>query len=132
MLLKATFNYSKKDRVNNVSSSTHSMVSIETFRKIALSFPGTEEKPHFDRMAFKVIGKRIFATIKEGNNTANIKLPLHDQTVYCALEAIAVYPIPNKFGLQGWTSFELNKLPAELVSDALLTAYQEVMKTQKQ
>ena len=30
------------------------MVSVETFKHIALSFEGTEAKPHFNRTAFKV------------------------------------------------------------------------------
>lgn len=49
-----------------------------------------------------------------------------NQKMYCAFDKKAVYPVPNKWGLQGWTTFELKKLPEELVWDAVLTAYQEV------
>lgn len=98
---------------------------------MALSFEGTEEKPHFDRTAFKVIGKRIFATLHEESETANIKFSEIDQSVYCTFDKDAVYPVPNKFGLQGWTTFELKKVPVELISDALLMAYNAVIEIKR-
>lgn len=82
--------------------------------------------PHFDRMAFKVTGKRIFATLHEASNTANIKLTPVDQSVFSDFGQHAVYAVPNKWGLQGWTTFELGKLPRALVRDALDLAYKEV------
>jgi hypothetical protein len=105
------------------------MVTPETFRQIALSFQGTVEQPHFERRAFKVINRKIFATLHEGTEIANIPLPKADQQVFCSFNNTAVYPVHNKYGLQGWTSFELKKVPVELVSDALYTAYMEVLKT---
>lgn len=101
----------------------------EEFRKLALSFPGTEEAPHFERTAFKVAGKRIFATLHEASGTANLKLPVNDQAVFCSFGKKVVYPVPNKWGLQGWTTFELKKIPVDLMQDALNTAYQDVFKT---
>ena len=92
---------------------------------MALSFPGTEEHPHFDRAAFKVIGKRIFATLHEKSRTANLKLSPVDQSVFSSFGKGAVYPVPNKWGLQGWTTFDLKKIPENLMLDALNTAYQE-------
>ena len=103
-------------------------MSPTAFRKMALSFPDTEENPHFDRAAFKVAGKRIFATMHEKSKTANLKLSPTDQSVFCTFGKKAVYPVPNKWGLQGWTTFELKDTPAELMLDALDTAYQEVVK----
>jgi predicted DNA-binding protein (MmcQ/YjbR family) len=101
------------------------------FREMALSFPGTEENPHFDRAAFKVVKKRIFASLHEETRTANVKLSPADQQVLCAFDKDVVYPIPNKFGLQGWTTFDLEKIPSELMLDALNSAYQDVVKTRK-
>ncbi len=98
------------------------------FRTLALSFPGTEENPHFERAAFKVTGKRIFATLHEESKTANLKLSVVDQSVFCDFGKDAVFPVPNKWGLQGWTTFDLKKVPKELIHDALETAYGEVMK----
>lgn len=64
--------------------SDYLMVSIETFKQIALSFEGTEAKPHFNRTAFKVINQRIFATLLEEDETANIVLSITDQEIYCS------------------------------------------------
>lgn len=107
------------------------MVDIETFRKIALSFEGTEQHPHFERIAFKVTGRRIFATLHEQYETANIMLSKEDQSVYCLYDESAVYPVPNKWGLNGATTFELRKVPVELVSDALYTAYKTVLEAKR-
>lgn len=104
------------------------MIDIETFRNLALSFPGTEENAHFNRAAFKVSGKRIFATLLEKDETANIIFTQADQHIFCSFDKNAVYPVPNKFGLQGWTTFDLKKVPIELVSEALYTAYKDIIK----
>lgn len=37
------------------------MVSIDTLRKLALSFPEVTEEPHFEKTSFRV-KKKIFAT----------------------------------------------------------------------
>jgi len=107
------------------------MVSAGTFKQLALSFEGTEARPHFNRTAFRVTGKRIFATLLEEDESANIVLSLADQKIYCSFDKKAVYPVPNKFGLHGWTTFKLSKVPVELISDALLTAYNDVIKSKK-
>jgi predicted DNA-binding protein (MmcQ/YjbR family) len=104
-------------------------MSPASFMSLALSFPGTEANPHFDRTAFKVTGKRIFATLHEESGTANLKLSPIDQSVFCDFGKKAVYAVPNKWGLQGWTTFELKKIPKELMLDALDTAYQDVLKS---
>jgi predicted DNA-binding protein (MmcQ/YjbR family) len=105
------------------------MIAAE-FRELALSFPGTEENPHFDRAAFKVINKRIFATLHEESGTANLKLSEVDQSVFCSYDKKkSIYPVPNKWGLQGWTTFELKKVPKDLMLDALDTAYKEASKS---
>lgn len=103
-------------------------MTTSAFRELALSFPGTIENPHFDRLAFKVEGKRIFATLHEPSGSANIKLPVLDQGVFSGFGNGAIYPVPNKWGLQGWTTFELDRVPDELLRDALDTAYNDVFK----
>ncbi|QEC51553.1 YjbR protein [Anseongella ginsenosidimutans] len=103
-------------------------MTIQEFRNLALSFPETEESPHFDRAAFKVVKKRIFATLHERSGTANLKLGIIDQAAFSTFNREAIYPVPNKWGQQGWTTFELADLPPELVSDALETAYLDVWK----
>jgi predicted DNA-binding protein (MmcQ/YjbR family) len=106
-------------------------MTAKEFREMALEFPGTEENPHFDRMAFKVTNKRIFATLHRESETANVKLTPTDQSVFCSYGKKAIYAVPNKWGLQGWTTFEIKKVPKELMLDALNTAYQDVLKSKK-
>jgi predicted DNA-binding protein (MmcQ/YjbR family) len=106
-------------------------MTAKEFRELALGFPGTEENPHFDRLAFKVTNKRIFATLHEKSEVANVKFSPVDQSVFCSYGKKAVYAVPNKWGLQGWTTFELKKVPKELMLDALDTAYQDVLKSKK-
>lgn len=100
----------------------------QAFQEMALSFPGTIDAPHFDRTAFKVEGKRIFATLHHATGTANLKLSPEDQTTFCSYDRDIVYPVPNKWGLQGWTTIVLNKIPDSLMQDALETAYKEVFR----
>lgn len=94
---------------------------------MALAFPGTEENPHFERAAFKVVKKRIFATLLESKQSANIVLSPAEQSEFCALGEQGIYPVPNKWGEKGWTTFELSHLPDELVVAALELAYNAVI-----
>lgn len=106
-------------------------MTVSEFCDMALSFPGVVENPHFDRRAFKVEKKRIFATLHEATGTANLKLPVADQKTFSKYDKKSVYPVPNKFGLQGWTTFEIVKIPSELMLDALDTAYKDVFRKSK-
>ena len=51
-----------------------------------------------------------------------------DQSVFCDLGKEAVYPVPNKWGLQGWTTFELRKVRKDMMADALTLAYEGVLR----
>lgn len=95
---------------------------------MTLSFPGTEQRPHFERIGFKVSGKRMFATYLAEDNTANIFLTPAEQRVFCKINSIHIYPVPNKWGENGATTFVLDKLPRELIMEALLSAYNDVVK----
>lgn len=103
-------------------------MTIQQFRDLALSFPGTEENPHFDRAAFKVIKKRIFATMHEASRTVNMKLTVTDQKAFNKLDKKNIYPLPNKWGESGWTTFEIANVEREVVLAALEAAYQDVLK----
>ncbi len=104
------------------------MISEELFIEMALSFPGTEQVPHFERKGFKVKGKRMFATCLPENNTANIFLTPAEQRLFCKMHTSGIYPVPNKWGEKGATTFELGKIPKEIILEALLSAYNEVVK----
>jgi hypothetical protein len=107
------------------------MITAAQFMALALSFPGTTQKPHFERTGFSVIGKRMFATYLAKNNTANIFLTPKEQAVFCEMDTKNIYPVPNKWGEKGATTFELDKVPKAFVLEALLSAYNDVIKSKK-
>ena len=95
------------------------------FEALALSFPNTVASLHFDRTAFKVVNKRIFATLHAESETANLKLSRVDQSVFCLINKEIIYQVDNKWGVQGWTTFNLKKIDGQLMLEALDTAYKE-------
>ena len=104
------------------------MIDMKAFRDMALSFPHTEQVPHFERVGFKIIGKRMFTTYLEKNNTANIFLTPAEQKLFCKIAKTNIYPVPNKWGEKGATTFELNSVSREILMEALLSAYNEIIK----
>lgn len=104
------------------------MITGEAFAAMALSFAGVEQTPHFERAGFKIIGRRMFATYLEKENTANIFLSSEEQLVFCKMDVDNIYPVPNKWGAKGATTFNLNRVSKEIVLEALLSAYNQVMK----
>lgn len=103
------------------------MVTGETFSSLALSFPDTVERPHFERTSFRVKNK-IFATLAQDTEIATLKLSEENQSLFCAINNSAIHPVPNKWGARGWTFVELKKVSKELLEDTLNAAYQEVLK----
>jgi predicted DNA-binding protein (MmcQ/YjbR family) len=101
------------------------MVTIDTFRKLALSFPEATEEPHFEKTSFRV-KKKIFATYDVIKKRACIKLSEIDQNVFSSSDKSIIFPVDNKWGKQGWTLIEMSKVHKELFIDALTTAYCEV------
>lgn len=101
------------------------MVSIDTFRKLALSFPDVTEEPHFEKTSFRV-KKKIFATFDEIKKRACIKLSEIDQNVFSSIDKTIIFPVDNKWGKQGWTLIEMRKVKKDIFIDALTTAYCEV------
>ena len=101
------------------------MVSIATFRKLALSFPETTEEPHFEKTSFRVT-KKIFATYDDKKKIACLKLSEIDQDVFSKIDSKMIYPVGNKWGKQGWTFIEMKTVSKTLFTDALTHAYRSV------
>ena len=73
----------------------------------------------------------MFATCLEKDNTANIFLTPPEQKLFCRIDKQNIYPVPNKWGEKGATTFELNKVKKEIVQEALISAYNEVLKNKQ-
>ena len=97
-------------------------MDINRFRQIALTFPEATEAPHFENTAFKVT-KKIFATLNASENRATVKFSLEDQDLFCLFDKNIVYPVPNKWGKQGWTHINLTLANEEICLEALTAAY---------
>lgn len=101
------------------------MVSLKTARSLALTFEGAEEQPHFEKPSFRV-KKKIFLTLDEPKNIACIKLPEIEQDIFCTIDASMIYPVPNKWGKQGWTFVNLKLIKKELFVEVLTAGYVHV------
>lgn len=101
------------------------MILLNQLRKLALSFPEATEDPHFEKTSFRV-KKKIFATYDANNNRACLKLSLSNQDLFSLHDKATVYPVPNKWGKQGWTFVELNTVHTDILKDAIKAAYLEV------
>ncbi|MEO6253064.1 MAG: MmcQ/YjbR family DNA-binding protein [Ferruginibacter sp.] len=106
------------------------MVTVETFRQMALALPDAIELPHFDRASFR-INKRIFATLHEQKKIAVLMFSPLEQSVFCAFDKNIIYPVPGGWGKQGATIFELGKIKKGMVKDALHVVYNEVLNKKK-
>jgi hypothetical protein len=103
------------------------MITVAAIIEMALSFPGTEQTPHFERIGFTVVKKRLYATYLPKDHTANVFLTLSEQHVFCQMDGENIYPVPNKWGENGATTFILNRVAKEVVMEALISAYKEVV-----
>jgi len=106
------------------------MVSIKTFKKMALAFPDVTEQPHFEKTSFRV-KKKIFATFSEAEKKAVLKLTEIDQSVFCSFDKTIIYPVTGGWGKQGWTVVELSKVKLGMLKDALSAAYNTVSAKKK-
>jgi hypothetical protein len=98
------------------------MISLDAFRKVAMSFEAVEELPHFEKTSFRV-RKKIFATLDAQHHRACVKLTEVDQSIYCDIDPVMIHAVPNKWGKSGWTFVELAKVNKEILKDILTTAY---------
>jgi predicted DNA-binding protein (MmcQ/YjbR family) len=101
------------------------MISTAAFRKLALSFDGAVELPHFENASFRV-KKKIFATLNKSESRGCLKLSEEEQALYCSHDKEIIYPVPNKWGKQGWTLVNLKKISPALLKAALKSAYVNV------
>jgi hypothetical protein len=100
------------------------MADASDFRRIALSFDGAAEYPHFDRRAFKA--RVTFATLAPDELTANIKFAPDEQALKCAVAGDAFTPLDNAWGRRGWTSTTLAALTDAELRAALEMAWRHV------
>src|SRR6202020_1764983 len=102
------------------------------FRRIALSFEGAGEYPHFDRGAFKA--RVAFATLALDELSGNIKFAPDEQALKCAVAPDAFAALDNAWGRRGWTCATLAALSEAELKAALEMAWRHAgpkVKTRK-
>lgn len=99
--------------------------SEEYIKEIAQTLPEVTQAAHFDKIAYKVKNK-IFLTHNLAENRVCVKLSESDQDLFSLGNSSIIYPVPNKFGKQGWTLIELKNINEALLVDAIKTAYCQV------
>lgn len=101
------------------------MVTLAAAKELALSLPEAIEAPHFHLTSFRV-NKKIFATLHEDKHLVMVKLPLAEQSVFCAFDETVIYPVPGGWGRQGSTFVNLKKVRKAMLKDALTVAWKGV------
>jgi hypothetical protein len=94
------------------------MISVAAVRKLALSFPNTEEREHFGTPDFRVRNK-IFATLHAAEKVAVLRLEKDEQA---ALIEAQPETYSKAWGNTGWTSVQLPRVSMtefrELITEA--------------
>ena len=85
------------------------MVSLETFRKLALELPGVAEALHFKLVVFGV-GKENFASFDPRSGELSLRLALDDPKRLDGIERGMLAVIPGKYGALGWTLVDLERV----------------------
>ena len=95
------------------------MASADEFRRIALSFPGAEERAHMGHPDFRVGGK-IFATLQAtGSGTGMVALHPEQQELAMDAEPEAFKAAAGAWGRGGSTLVTLSKVSDEWLERAL-------------
>ena len=98
-------------------------MSVDEFRRLALSFPEAEESAHMDHPDFRVRGK-IFATLGyPADGWGMVKLTATDQQLLVAAQPDVFVPAKGAWGRRGATTVRLKAAKKSTVRDALAAAW---------
>lgn len=98
-------------------------MTVNDFRRIALSFVGTEESSHMGAPDFRV-GGRIFATLaSQKQGYGNLMLNLEQQAAFVEDLPDVFLPIPGGWGRMGMTHIRLAAATEDVLAGALHTAW---------
>lgn len=101
------------------------MTNFSLLNEYALSLPEAVQEPHFEKRSYRV-KKKIFATAGEQEEFFVVKLTEMQQSVFCKWDESACHPVPNKWGLQGWTRVYFEKVDEDFLKDIVKTSYSNV------
>lgn len=102
-------------------------MTYSAFHDLVLTFSEVSAVPHFKLIGYKVTGKRMICTYNDQTGTANIFLTPDQQATFCNLEPDHIYPVPNKWGEKGATTFDIEQIQSSHIQLALKAAYENVV-----
>src|SRR5947209_3962261 len=98
-------------------------MTVEDFRRIALSFEGAEESSHMGSPDFRV-GGRIFATLAaQAQGYGNLMLSPEQQNEFVAEQPDVFLPVAGGWGRMGATHVRLASANEDLLRGALEVAW---------
>jgi len=98
-------------------------MTADDFRRIALGFPGTEERAHMDHPDFRVKGK-VFATLGyPEKGWGMVKLTPEQQHNFVGAHPACFVPVTGAWGRRGATSVRLQAARKAVVRTALAAAW---------
>jgi hypothetical protein len=101
-------------------------MTLNDFRRLALSFPEAVEAEHMNHPDFRVAGK-IFATLAYPDKTYGmVKLPPLDQDKFVEGWPEVFTPVPGYWGKNGATHVHLKKATKKTLQPALAAAWRNV------
>jgi hypothetical protein len=107
-------------------------VTIEDFRRIALSFEGAEESSHMGAADFRV-GGRIFATLASAKQGYGNLMITPDQQAAFVEEMPEIFlPVHGGWGRNGATHIRLAAATEDILTGALQTAWKLRLKKNSQ
>jgi hypothetical protein len=98
-------------------------MTVDDFRRIALSMPGAEESSHMGAADFRV-GGRIFATLaSQSQGYGNLALTPEQQAAFVEELPEVFLPIAGGWGRMGMTHIRLDAADEDILTGALQTAW---------
>jgi hypothetical protein len=98
-------------------------MTVDDFRRIALSMEGAEESSHMGAADFRV-GGRIFATLASAKQGyGNLLLTLEQQTAFVEEMPEVFLPVDGGWGRMGATHIRLAKANEDVLTGALRVAW---------
>lgn len=91
---------------------------------MALALPGTVEAAHFGKRDFRA--PKIFLSLPSPG-IANLNLAPDQQAMFVELYPEVFSPLPNAWGLRGWTSLRLDACTEETARMAVEAAWKTVV-----
>lgn len=99
-------------------------MTVDDFRRIALSLDGAEESSHMGHPDFRV-GGRIFATLAAASQGyGNVLLTPEQQAAFVEELPEVFIPVPGGWGKNGATHIRLATASKDVLEGALRTAFQ--------